>query len=281
MKHLSNHVHVKMGSSSLWLARHLDGHAGIDVLSDPDPLFSISECEIIKDQRKIKVGRVPLEIGGEIKRVYLKRYNAFSWRYRLGSFFARSAAVRSAAGAETLKEAGFCTGEPMAAVEVRSWGMLTKSFYLAEEISDGKTADAYWREELLPIARPEGFRRRRRFLKGLAELFRSLHDSNIYHNDLKDANILVRCVDEHQGESFCLLDLEGIWRCRHLNGRRRIKNVVQLNRTMGKLLRRTEKLYWLKAYMGNLFFDRGPKRRWIKRVLAGSARGDRRSLRKG
>ncbi|MFQ5902785.1 MAG: lipopolysaccharide kinase InaA family protein, partial [Candidatus Binatia bacterium] len=243
-------------------------------------LFSFPECEIIKDQRKIKVGRVQLEIGGKLKWIYLKRYNAFSWRYRLGSLFVPSAATRSWVGAGILMHAGFHTGQPIAAVECRSLGMLTKSFYLSEEISRGKTADAYWREELMPMGGPQGFRRRRDFLKGLAMLFRSLHEKRIYHNDLKDANILVCSGNGHQEESFYLLDLEGIRRYRHLNRQRQIKNLVQLNRTMGKFLRWSEKLYWLKIYLGAVFFDRGEKRKWIGRALEESDRGDRRSLRK-
>lgn len=280
MKPFLNYVFFKSGSSSLWLARRLDGQPNLEALADPDNLLTLPGCEVIKDQRKIKVARVPLEVGGEVKWVYVKRYNVFSWRYRLGSLFTRSGAVRSLAGAETLKEAGFRTGEPVAAVEVHSAGILTKSFYLSEEISGGKTADAYWREELLPVKKPEGFHRRRNFLKRLASLFRSLHNAGIYHNDLKDANILVWADNERQKESFYLLDLERIRRGRYLNKRRRIKNLVQLNRTMGRFLRRTEKLYWLKVYMDDLFLDRRAKRRWMTRVLEESARVDRRSLRK-
>jgi len=251
------------------------------LFSDPDQLFTSPQCEIIKDQKKIKVGRVQLEIGGKTRRIYLKRYNVFSRRYRLGSLFFPSAASRSWVGAKILLGAGFHTGRPIAAVEHRSWGVLAKSFYLSEEIPGGKTVDAYWSEELIPISGPEGFHRRRIFLKDLAVLFRSLHGRNIYHNDLKDANIIVASGDTRQDRCFYLLDLEGIRKYRILNRRRRIKNLVQLNRTMGTLLRASEKLYWLKVYLGKVFFDRRERRRWIKRVLEESARRDLRSLRKG
>lgn len=277
----ANSLFLKMGSSSLWVAHDLDGDPKLPMLADPDLLFSLPQCEIIKDQRKIKVGRVPLEIRGKIKGIYLKRYNVFSWRYRLGSLFVESPAMRSWTGAGTLMQAGFFTGEPIAAVECRSWGMLKKSFYLSEEIPQGRTVDVYWREQLSPMRGSEGFRKRRDFLKDLARLFRGLHQLNIYHNDLKDANILVCSGAGQQGEFFYLLDLEGIRRYRHLNRRRQIKNLVQLNRTLGRLLRRTEKLYVLKVYLGDAFNHRGETREWIKRVLKESDRGDRRSLRKG
>lgn len=280
MQSYPKHLFVRRGSSSLWIAPELDGDPQLGLLADPDHLFSLSQCEIIKDQRKIKVGRVRVEIGGKMRGIYLKRYNVFSWRYKLGSLLTPSGAFRSWAGAGILLSAGFRTGQPLAAVECRSWGMLTKSFYLSEEIPRSKTADVYWREELTPLGGLDGFFRRRQFLARLAKLFRSLHALSIYHNDLKDANILVRSGNSDPEESFYLMDLEGIRKYRHLNRRRQIKNLVQLNRTMGKFLRQTEKLYWLKTYLGAVFFDRGAKRKWIRRVLKESARRDRRSLRK-
>ncbi len=273
-------VFLKNGSSSLWFRQDLDRETDVELLVDPDLLFSSPECEVIKDQKKIKVGRIPLEIEGRSRGIYLKRYNAFSWRYRLVSLVVQSAALRSLAGASTLLQAGFLTGRPIAAVENRSGGMLTRSFYLSEEIKGSKILDVYWRDELASMQGPKGFRRRRDFLKSLAELLRSLHRMNIYHNDLKDANILVGSDGEPRREAFYLLDLEGVRKCRHLNRRRRIKNLVQLNRTMGKFLHGSQKLVLLKAYLGDPFFDRDERRRWVREVLAESGRQDQRSLKK-
>ncbi|MCH7570889.1 MAG: hypothetical protein IH919_10045 [Deltaproteobacteria bacterium] len=272
---------LKVGGACMWISDHLCNDPNLSLLADPDRLFAMPQCEIIKDQKKIKVGRVPLEFGGERKNIYLKRYNAFSWRYRLGSLFVPSGAFRSWLGAGILMNAGFNTAKPIAAVERRSWGILTRSFYLSEEIPEARTVDDYWNKDLLPAGGVEGIRRRREFLNGLARLFRSLHELGIYHNDLKDANILFSSDNGQQDGSFYLLDLEGIRSYRHLSGRRRLKNLVQLNRTMGRYLRWSERLYLLKVYLGDPFFDRGAKRKWIQRVLKGSKRGDHRSLRKG
>lgn len=271
---------IRIGSSLLWLAPELREDPHLRLFVDPDALFSSPQCEVIKDQKKIKVGRLRLEIGGAMRSVYLKRYNIFSWRYRLGSLWMPSGAARSWAGAHVLLDAGFHTGEPLAAVECRSWGMLTKSFYLSQEIPAAKTADDYWRQELGLPAGAEGFRRRRRFLAGLAKLFHSLHGRGIYHNDLKDANILVRSGNGGADDSFYLLDLEGIRSYRHLNRRRQIKNLVQLNRTFGRFLRGSQKLYWLRGYLGKIFADRKERKQWIRQILSESRRRDRRSLRK-
>ncbi len=280
MKTPPNCLFFKKGSSSIWIRQDLDKEAEAGLLANPDLLFSSPDCEIVKDQRKIKVGRTPLQIGGKLRGVYLKRYNAFSWRYRFGSLFGPSAALRSMNGASILLQAGFLTGRPVAAIEHRSRGMLTRSFYISEEIEKGRLIDVYWREELAPIAGRLGFRRRRKFLRDLAGLLCSLHRANIYHNDLKDANILVGPAGEGRSEAFYLLDLEGVRQVRHLNRRRRIKNLVQLNRTMGKLLHGSQKLFALKSYLGDSFSDQKEKKNWVRQILAESQRQDRRSLKK-
>ena len=265
----------RRGSLSLHVVRTLNKDLMRNLAPDPDHLFDQPGCEIIKDQKKIKVARVKIEFQGNVKGVYLKRYNAFSWRYRFGSLFQESGALKSLNGAAILSESGIRTARPLAAVDSRSWGMLNRSFFISEEVENGKTADAYWREEILTIKGKEGRRRRKRFLQGIGELFRCLHQQDVYHNDLKDANILVRPDFSTAGEHFYILDLEGIRRYRKLNRRRQTKNLVQLNRTLGKYLRATEKLRFLESYLGPLFSNRIDKRDWVARVLKQSGRLER------
>jgi len=275
---LPNSLVFRKSPCLLWVIQEVSKESELDLLADPDFLLSSPACEVIKDERKIKVGRLAIEIGGKSRSVYVKRYNVFSWRYQVGSLFGRSAALRSWVGAETLLHAGFHTGQPIAAAECRSWGMLTKSFYLSEEVPGAVTADDYWCKEMLALAGGNGFRRRRGFLKRLANLFRSLHRVNIYHNDLKDANILVRADRGGESESFYLLDLEGIRRFRRLSARRKVKNLMQLNRTLGRFVRKIDKHFFLKCYLESIFHDRKEKRRWIRKVLEESQRRDRRSV---
>ncbi len=273
--HQREFVFQRRGSLSIHVLGALIQDLLPKIEADPDHFFDLPECEIIKDQKKIKVARVKIKIQGDMRTIYLKRYNAFSCRYRLGSLFQDSGALRSLRGAAILSESGIRTARPLAAVDSRSWGMLNGSFFLSEEIQNGKTADAYWREELLTVKGKEGAERRKRFLQGMGELFRCLHKQDVYHNDLKDANILVRRDSRTGSEQFFLLDLEGIRRYRRLNRRRRSKNLVQLNRTLGKYVRTTDKLRFLESYLGPSFSDRADKREWVAGVLRQSSRLDR------
>ncbi len=276
MQMLPDFVFLRHRATSVWIDAKFNKPAVKRLIRDPDRFFSDERCVVVKDQKKIKVARVAVEVSGVLYRIFIKRYNAFSWRARLLSIFTRSGAFRSLQGAAILQNAGFATAKPLAALESRRCGVVTKSFYLSEEIVDGKTADTYWREDLT-IAQPQRLRRRRQFISGLALTFQALHRQGVYHNDLKDANIIV--VPEKDAELFYLLDLEGTRRYSDLNVRRKVKNIVQLNHTLGRLLRHTEKMYFLKVYLDSSFASKRVKRRWVTAVLEQSRRRDLKSRR--
>jgi len=267
-------VFYQRGDAAIWVDRAFDEQGFIDRLVDADRLFAEPSCQIIKDQRKIKVGCLPLSIAGHTRTLFVKRYNAFSLRYKLASRFIRSGAFRSLGGAAILRAAHFPSAQPVAAVEHRQGGELVKSFFLSEEIAGGETVDAFWRGRLRDAKGREGFVLRRRFLAELAQLFKALHGEGIYHNDLKDANILAVADQSENDLRFYLLDLEGVASLSRLSARRKTKNLVQINRTLGRYLRRPDKLYFLKNYLGSSFAERNVRRRIMQSVIAESRRRD-------
>jgi hypothetical protein len=267
-------IRQNRGSVTLWVSRSFIDPAFVDSLVDAESWFDDPKCQIIKDEKKTKVGRLTLTIGDQEHPLYLKRFNAFSLRYQIVSLFASSRAFKSLRGATILREARIPTVTPVAAVEVRAWGMLTKSFFISEAIPEGKTTDAYWSRELRSLRGRGGMERRRGFLRDLANLFRSLHARHVYHDDLKDANILAAGDDSASSVSFFLLDFQGVRRYSRLSKRRQLKNLVQLNRTLGRHLRRPEKLYFLKAYSESASSDRILRRQLISKVLRQTRRVD-------
>jgi tRNA A-37 threonylcarbamoyl transferase component Bud32 len=226
----------------------------------------------IKSEKKIKVVRLPLRIGRTTTSVYVKQHKALFFWQRLGSLFCASAALRSLSGAATLLQAGYATARPIAAVEYRRRGILIKSFYLAEEIAGATTITNYWRERVLSLKGIEGHRKRRSVLRALAGLFKSLHEKGIYHNDLKASNILVLDKRAPTEVVFSLIDLQGLRKCFHVSKRRRIKNLAQLNRTLGNDLSRTERLFFVTAYDNDRIYDRHRKRNLVRTILAETSR---------
>ena len=275
---LAQLVFCKRGQSSIWIQPELATDTVIDTIANPDALLGQPECEIIKDQPKIKVGCLQVTLDDRPLRLYIKRYNVFSWRHKLGSLFIASGAVKSMRGAGMLLASGVGTAKPVAAVEQRHGGILTASFYLTEEVAGGKISSQYWREDLQPLAGAAGIMRRRAFVSQLAKLFAKLHDQNVYHNDLKDFNILLASKSAMSGESFAFLDLEGVRQYYRLGRRRRIKNIVQLNRTLGQYVSRTDALRFLKIYLGAGFASSLDKRSWIAAVLQQTRELDRQKM---
>jgi hypothetical protein len=269
----------KLANALIWVARECAAPTDVALIADADRLFRGPGCEIIKDQRKIKIARIRIKLGGRNRTLYLKRYNAFSWRIPLGSLFRRSGALNALRGAALLSSARIAGAKPVAAVESHRWGMVTKSFFFTEEIAAGKTIDVYWRENLGALGGRDGFRRRRSFLRALALLFRSLHGQRVYHGDLKDVNIIVVAGEPGQADCFFLLDLEGIRGYGRLSRKRRVKNLVQLNRTFGRYVRSTDKMYFFKEYLAGAFSDSHEKRRWAIQILGRSSRLDRHKFR--
>lgn len=229
-------------------------------------------AERIKWERKIRVVRLSVRLGQRRRVVYVKQFNALSLRHRLASLFGASPARRALLGARALMQAGFSTARPIAALDHRRWSLLIKSFYLTEEIAGAKTVLDHWREDLRPLAGRQGRLKRRAILWELAQLFKSLHAKRIYHNDLKASNILARRSGRTAEGIFSLIDLQGVRKCRYLSRRRRVKNLAQLHRTLGDELRRSEKLYFLKTYLGEEPFARKRTRHFIRAVLKETAR---------
>jgi serine/threonine protein kinase len=267
-------IQQKRGNATIWVDRTLAGRSFVDRLADADDLLASPACRIVKDQKKIKVGQLTIDINGVSRGIYIKRYNAFSLRYRIASPFVKSGALRALYGAAILRAAKISTASPLAAVEHRMRTALTKSFFITEEIAGGKTADAFWRDDLMRLRGRDGIERRRHYLAGLAGVFRTLHGRQIYHNDLKDANILVVKDDASGSFKFFLLDLEGVKRYAPLSEKRRVKNLVQLHRTFGRYIRQADKLFFLKQYLSASFADRAARRRLIENVLRESKRLD-------
>ncbi|MGH7931284.1 MAG: lipopolysaccharide kinase InaA family protein [Candidatus Binatia bacterium] len=255
------------------------GASGFDeaLVSQPDP-FIQPQCRVIKSERKIKVGFIPMRIGGKTKTVYIKQHNALSIGHRLASLFLPSAAMRSLKGAVTLLQEGYATAKPVAAVEYRSRGVLIKSLYFSEEVPRAKTVDAFWHEDLSVLRGAGGYRKRRAFLRALAHLLSSLHRKRIYHNDFKASNILIRNGKRPMEGLFSVIDLQGLRQCFYVSDRRRIKNLAQLDRTLGCLLSRTEKLFFLKAYGGSALFRQKKKRGLINVILEETRRQSAREL---
>jgi tRNA A-37 threonylcarbamoyl transferase component Bud32 len=240
------------------VAPGVDLAAAIPPDGDPDRALTHPACRVVKLQPKVIVGRMATAAGV----LWVKRYNVFAWRTALASLWGRSPAFAALAGARLLAARGFATPEVVAAVEFRSAGVLRRSFFVTREVPEATTADLRW-QAILRDADPARRRRARRaFARGLGDLFRRLHAAGLYHADLKDVNILVGGPPDRP--TCVLLDLE---RVRVPSWRRgwRVKNLVQLDRTLGRRASATDRLRFLHAYLRDVR-ARARRRTWVRAV---------------
>jgi len=235
---------------------------------DPDRLVTSSRCTLRKFQSKVVVGRIETGRGW----VWVKRYNVWSLRVALASLGRRSPAEAAFANAQALAARGFAVPRPLAAVEYRRAGVLRRSFFLTDEVAHADTADVAWRRILALTDGPARRHARRAFATALGAYFARLHAAGVYHADLKDVNILVR--GPRTTPELVLLDLERVTLDGPVTERQRLKNVVQLARTLGALATASDRARWLRAYLGDA--DRATRRAWVDRVRRAQEHKDRR-----
>ena len=232
-------------------------------LARPQGLFD--RCRFLKEDKGKAVGLVFLpEMPVVVKRQILR-----SWRQRFVALMRGSPGCRAWHGAQLLQTHGFLVPKPLAVIEERSGRWVGTSYYLSEGLVTQTPLGSYWQEKKRewPLAR------RRAFLLALASFLRRFHAAGLYSGDMKDENILVG--ERGQEWAFYLVDLERVKIYSQLSWRRRMKNLVQLDRTLGRKASRSERLFFLHGYVEEPFPDRARWRILIAKILRFEAKKDR------
>ena len=166
----------------------------------------------------------------------------------------RPASVQSAC-ADRLLAAGVPVPKPLGAVEDERTSTL-----VSEAITGA--------QGLLATYLQSDDRARRRFARDLGAFVARLHGSGVWVPDLKESNVLVQ--RDGAALRFVLVDLD---RAREVRGdlsrRRRIANLVQLDRSLGAYADRRERLAFLAAWQRALRAAReplGPLARTVERA---------------
>ncbi len=204
------------------------------------------------------------------KRIFIKRVDEGSrlkgWILRLRGSRAR----RVLRGAAMLKTAGFACPEPFAAAEARSLGAIRASFVISEALVGARIMS----DVVLDGGR-RNFRRRRQILAAVAMEIRRLHEAGIYTLDLQETNLML--ADGEGAEcKIHFVDLEDFRRARLVSERRRLLNLVHLDRTIGRFLPLTQRLRFLYKYLGG-HPGRDAARRTLERFFALRNRAERRA----
>ncbi|MGB6089958.1 MAG: lipopolysaccharide kinase InaA family protein, partial [Candidatus Binataceae bacterium] len=152
-------------------------------------------------------------------------------------------------------------------------GAVRASYLISEALLE---ADSLSRFALGPgEVKGRDARRRRRILAAVAREVKRMHDAGIYTRDLQETNVMV-ADDGAEGFRVWFIDLEDFRRERGNGGvsrERRIRNLVHLDRSIGRFLCRAARLAFLYDYLGARP-ERGEARRMVRDILAMRSRID-------
>jgi tRNA A-37 threonylcarbamoyl transferase component Bud32 len=177
-------------------------------------------------------------------RVFIKRVEEGSW---LKGWIARlrgSRARRVLCGAAILKFAGFARPEPLAAAEARAVGAIRMSYVISEALDGSRIMS-----DVVLSGGRRNFRQRCEVSSAIAKQIRRLHHAGIYTLDLQETNVMIS-GSESGDWKIHFVDLEDFRRARKVSERRRLLNLVHLDRTIGRFLPRTQRLRFLYNYLG-------------------------------
>jgi tRNA A-37 threonylcarbamoyl transferase component Bud32 len=229
-----------------------------------EELIAGSSFEPVKDEAKTRAGFVTLADG---RRVFIKRFDAGSWARGIWERVRGSRARRSLRGAALVRKCGFRCPEPYAAAEVLEMGAIRAGFLISEALTNAKTFSAFL--NIKRRIRGEEFRRRTRILEAVAREVRRLHDAGLFSSDLQETNLM---LEEVGGQiRIYFVDLDGFRNLVRAGWQERDRNLVQLDRSIGRFLTRAARLRFLYAYLnGRPPHDEA--RSIVRRLLALRAR---------
>jgi glycosyltransferase involved in cell wall biosynthesis len=224
------------------------------------------QARILKHDRRTTVTLLSLPSGA----VVIKHHRLHTWRRSGDALWHGSPARRAWRGAQLLQAHGFSVSRPLAVFERRVAGAVRESWYCSEALLTQVSLDVYWRQQ-----QPHWTRQQRRaFLHSLAEFLRAFHAAGLYAGDMRDANLLVE--EKAEGHwRFYLVDLDRVLHSDRLSQRRRLKNLVQLERTLGRRGRTSERVFFLHQYLGHPLPSRTQRHLLMRQLLRLRQRKDR------
>jgi serine/threonine protein kinase len=192
---------------------------------------------------------IPLEGG---KRMVLRQYShgglLRTITRSLYCFGARS--FRELAITEEIRSCGIPTIEPIGAVhQVTAFPPFYQAYLLTLEAPEALNAIQYL-EKMGKNPNRETLLHKRKIIRHFGLVLRQFHQTGFFHQDLQLKNILV------MGDRILIIDFDRSYRKRIVSTRKRMKNLLRLNRSVEKWRRsgcpitRTDRLRFFLAYAG-------------------------------
>jgi tRNA A-37 threonylcarbamoyl transferase component Bud32 len=212
------------------------------LLARPDELVAGDGFREVKNIARNRAGFLTSPQGT----VFIKRFASGSWIEGILERIRGSRAARSIRGADMLGKAGFLVPAPLAASEEVSAGAVRTSWIISEALEAARVFSRYIERGHAPIEQER--RLRRETLAQVAAAVRRMHDAGLFTSDLQETNLM---LDQEGGAlRIYFVDLDGFRRLPSVSWKRRRRNLVQLDRSVGRFMSRSERLRFLRTYLG-------------------------------
>lgn len=200
----------------------------------------------------VRLTQMPLPGGGTLE-VFYKQYE---YRRPAWKFLGRPSKARGEfQNYATFARLGIACAEPVACGEERdALGRLRRAFIVTRAIAGAKTLVEFWSERR--ATRHE----RATLIEQLARWTRRIHGENFFHHDLVWRNILVSRSKNGAAQLWWIdcprgaFDRWSPWRAR-----KRLKDLASLDKSAAHLCTRTERLRFVKTYLGIARLDAAAK----------------------
>jgi tRNA A-37 threonylcarbamoyl transferase component Bud32 len=172
-----------------------------------------------------------------------------------------SPAARAASGIDLLGAAGFGAPELIAVLESAPGAVPLASALVTVPVGGARADDAFG--TLRTPARLE-------FAAALGAYVRALHERGIYPQDLWMTNLIA--APSPRQWSWVLVDVDRVRAYRRLSWKRRRKNLVQIERSLGRIADPAERQRFLESYLATA--DADEVRRVGREIVGASRRKD-------
>jgi len=230
-----------------------------------DDLIASERFQAVKNEGRTLAGFCE----SEGIRFFLKRFEGGSWVEGVIRRARGSRATRSLTNAPLLGREGFLCPELYAASDRIEAGAVRASYLLTEPLSAAMTFSRFIDRRIDHKRREPVWRRR--VLEVVAQEVKRLHDSGIASADLQETNLMLEESDH--GLKVYFVDLDGFRQNARLSWADRARNLVQLDRSVGRFSTRAERLRFLYAYLNQLP-DRFRRREIVRGLLESRRRKD-------
>lgn len=229
------------------------------LIEQADQLMASPNFRAVKCEGKTLAGFLFCPDGGT---VFIKRSGVRSLVGGLAQRTHGSRAAHALRGAKVLRDAGFHFATPLAAMDVIRARAVRASYLLSEALEHAEILSHF---ALGGPGQPRhGYARRKAVSDALAAELKRMHEAGVFTRDLQETNIM---VEQRNGAMrFYFLDLEDFRRGPKVPHRRRMLNLVHLDRSIGRFVSRAGRLDFLYAYLGRLS-DRGARRKAVAEYM--------------